>query len=387
MTGLEERAARGDEPWVLVVNAGSSSLKYQVLSPGSGRVHLRGGIDRLDGAGGADHAHALRQMHADLTRHGVTTRSLAVIGHRVVHGGPRLRRPAVIDEGVADEILRVGELAPLHNPPAVTGIRTTSGMFVGVPQVAVFDTAFFADLPHAAATYALPPSLLGDDLRRYGAHGISHEYVAHEAARAVGEPVEHVRQVVLHLGNGASASAVDGGRPVDTSMGLTPLEGLVMGTRAGDLDPGLLIHLLRRGTASLAELEEVLHHRAGLQAMAGMHDVRDLLSALDRGHGPARGAYSVYVHRLRKYVGAYLAVLEGADVITFTGGVGENSARVREDCLRGLGPLGVRLDIERNLEVSGATRRISEDGSPVTVLVVPTNEELSIARQALAVVR
>jgi acetate kinase len=385
---------------VLVLNAGSSSLKYQVVDPGSGGAPVHGIVERIgsgsarlthaDAAGTSttdldadDHRAALAAVHDALDRSGVDESQLRAVGHRVVHGGPRLTRAHVVDDEVLEEIEHVARLAPLHNPPAVEGIRSARAAYPGLPQVAAFDTAFFADLPPAAAAYALDRDLAGrEDIRRYGAHGISHEYVAAEAARFLDRP--GARVIVLHLGNGASAAAVRGGRPVDTSMGLTPLEGLVMGTRAGDLDPGILLHLMRHADLGLDDLEDLLHHRSGLEGMAGRHDFRDLLAAMDAGDDAARTAYDVYCHRLRKYVGAYLAVLGGADAVVFTAGIGEHVARLRADALAGLTTLGVAVDPARNEADASGPRLISPDDSPVAVLVVPTNEELSIARQAVA---
>jgi acetate kinase len=390
------------EAHVLVLNAGSSSVKYQVVDPASGTAPVHGLVERI-GSGGArithtgpdgeqerdldadDHAAALAAVHDLLEEEGVEESRLLAVGHRVVHGGPRLVRAHLVDDEVLAEIERLARLAPLHNPPAVAGLRSARAAYPHLPQVAVFDTAFFAGLPAAAATYALDREVADrEEIRRYGAHGISHEYVAREAARFLGRDPAGLATIVLHLGNGASAAAIRGGRPVETSMGLTPLEGLVMGTRAGDLDPGILLHLLRHGDLDLAGLEDLLHHRSGLQGLAGRHDFRDLLAAADGGDEDARTAYDVYCHRLRKYVGAYLAVLGGADALVFTAGIGEHVARLRADSLAGLERLGIELDPARNEAGAAGARPISTDSSAVTVLVVPTNEELSIARQAVA---
>jgi acetate kinase len=384
---------------VLVLNAGSSSLKYQVVDPASGAAPVHGIVERI-GSGSArlthsdasgegtqdldadDHRAALAAVHDALDGSGIGEPDLRAVGHRVVHGGPRLTRAHLVDDAVLAEIEHLARLAPLHNPPAVEGIRSARAAYPGLPQVAAFDTAFFAGLPPVAATYAVDRTLLErEEVRRYGAHGISHEYVAAEAARFLGRP--ETALVVLHLGNGASAAAVRAGRPVDTSMGLTPLEGLVMGTRAGDLDPGILLHLMRHADLDLDALEDLLHHRSGLEGLAGRHDFRDLLAAVDGGDAAARTAYDVYCHRLRKYVGAYLAVLGGADAVVFTAGIGEHVARLRADALAGLTRLGISVDPARNDAPTEGPRRISPDDSPVAVLVVPTNEELSIARQAV----
>jgi acetate kinase len=370
---------------VLVLNAGSSTLKYAVVDPVSGTTALRGAVDRIGGPDVSDHAAALDVMQADLVDQGLEASSLLAVGHRVVHGGPHLTHATVVDDDVLAEIDALARLAPLHNPPAAAGIRSAREHFPGVPQVAAFDTAYFADLPAAAATYAIDADVAERlQIRRYGAHGISHQYVAGVVAEHLDRPLADLDQIVLHLGNGASAAAIRGGLPVDTSMGLTPLEGLVMGTRAGDLDPGVLLHLLRHGDLDADGLEDLLHHGSGLQGMAGHNDFRDLLAALDAGDRRARTAYEVYCHRIRKYVGAYLAVLDGADVITFTAGVGEHNARLREDALSGLDRLGVEIDHDRNLARATHARRISTDSSRVAVLVVPTDEELAIAREAAA---
>jgi acetate kinase len=363
---------------VLVLNAGSSSLKYRVVRPDTGHSLAGGQVERLDTGGFAE---ALRQVTDDLTSAGINQDSLAAVGHRVVHGGPRYVSATLVDADVLADLEDLVVLAPLHNPPAIEGMRQAMRTYPALSQVAVFDTAFFADLPPAASTYAIDSEVaqrLG--IRRYGMHGISHQYVAQAAAHFLGRPVEELSQVILHLGNGASASAVRGRRPVETSMGLTPMEGLVMGTRSGDVDPGVLLHLSRVGSMTVDEVDDLLNHRSGLRGLCGIQDFRDLVIAVDAGDAAARAAYDVYCHRLRKYIGAYIAVLGGADVITFTAGTGENVSRVRRDVLAGLDRLGIRVDAARN-EVRGGPARISADDSPVTVLVVPTDEELSIARQ------
>jgi len=303
-----------------------------------------------------------------------------------VHGGDRFTEAVLVDDDVEAAIDELAALAPLHNPPALSGIRVARASFPDTPQVAAFDTAWFAGLPAEAATYALDRDLMERErIRRYGMHGISHEYVAGEAARFLDRPLAELSMVVLHLGNGASATAVRDGRPVETSMGLTPLEGLVMGTRGGDVDPGVLLHLLRRGM-SAEDLEDLLYHRSGLQGLAGVHDLRDLHDAVDRGDERASAAYAVYCHRIRKYVGAYAAVLGRLDAVVLTAGVGERDPDVRWDSLSGLGLLGIEVDRERNFADAGGARVVSTDTSRVPVLVVPTNEELSIARQVSVVV-
>jgi acetate kinase len=388
---------------VLVLNAGSSSLRYEVVEPESGEAPVRGHVERIgepqarvsqtargedhqEAVEVADHAAALALMHRLLDD--VVDLDIAGIGHRVVHGGPRLTRPVLVDDEVLAEIDRLAVFAPLHNPAAAEGIRSARSSYPSVPQVACFDTGFFAGLPAAAATYAIDRELAArHEIRRYGFHGISHEYVAGEAARVLSRRVDEIDQVVLHLGNGASASAVSRGRPVDTSMGLTPVEGLVMGTRPGDLDPGMLPYLQRQAGLDADGLDDLLNHRSGLCGLTGHTDFRDLEAALARGDEVALAAFDVYAHRLKRYVGGYVAVLGGADAITFTAGVGEHNARVRTAVCAGLEPLGIVLSDERNADPAGGARRISADESAVAVLVVPTNEELAIARKTAALLR
>ncbi|MFM8597423.1 MAG: acetate kinase, partial [Mycobacterium sp.] len=311
---------------------------------------------------------------------------LVAVGHRVVHGGPNLYRPTVIDDTLVDELRELAPLAPLHNPPAVLGIEVARKVLPDLPHVAVFDTAFFHDLPAAAATYAIDGEVAAKwRIRRYGFHGTSHEFVSRQAAEFLGTPVESLNQIVLHLGNGASASAIAGGRPIDTSMGLTPMEGLVMGTRAGDIDAGVISYLARTADMSIDQIETMLNRRSGLLGLSGDVDMRVVDSRIKAGDEVAALAYGVYIHRLRKYIGAYLALLGRVDVITFTAGVGENQASVRRDALSGLSSLGIELDEELNAGPAGGARRISAQTSPTVVLVVPTDEELAIARAAMTV--
>jgi acetate kinase len=367
---------------VLVLNTGSSTLKFQVVDADDGRSLLSHLVEHVDDD--TDRGRSLDTVDAGLARAGLGAEDLTAVGHRIVHGGPDLVRPTLLDDDVVAQIEDAGELAPLHNPPAVAAVRRARERFPGLPHVAVFDTAFFAGLPAASATYALDAELAQRlRIRRYGMHGISHEYVASAAAAVLGRDVAELDQIVLHLGNGASASAVRGGRPLDTSMGLTPLEGLVMGTRAGDLDPGVVVHLLRHGGLDVDGLEDLLHHRSGLAGLSGHADFRDLVEAVSAGDARARTAYDVYVARIRKYVGAYLAVLGGADAITFTAGVGEHAPGLRRDALAGLGRLGIELDEASNDQPTDGPRVVSSDASTVRVLVVPTNEELQIARHVV----
>jgi acetate kinase len=378
-----------DRP-VLVLNAGSSSLKYQVLVPESGEVLASGLVERIgeSGSGVADHSAALREMTGRLRADGVDldTVPLRAVGHRVVHGGPDFSEPTLIDDDVLERVRSLIPLAPLHNPAAVTGIEAAREQY-DVPHVAVFDTAFFAGLPPAAATYAIPRDLADKhSIRRYGFHGTSHEFVAHATAGLLGRPIGELRIVVLHLGNGCSASAVLRGRAVDTSMGLTPLEGLVMGTRSGDVDPGLHAYLAREAGLSLDDVDIVLNKKSGLVGLAGVNDFREVVERLDAGDVDAALAFDVVVHRIKRYVGGYLAVLGGLDALVFTAGIGQNSPRLRAAVVQGLDGLGISVDPARNEAASVQGRLVSPEGAAVAVAVVPTNEELAIARQTAELV-
>ena len=389
---------------VLVINSGSSSMKYQLVDTDSGSAMATGIVERIGSPGARavhrsggpateysgdipDQAAALRVMQG-LFRdagHPLSGADLAAVGHRVVHGGSIFTDPVLVSAAVLQQIRDLSTLAPLHNPANADGIEQAMSVFPGVPQVAVFDTAFFRTLPAAAYTYAVDRQVAeANQLRRYGFHGTSHEYVSQQVATVLGQDLAELNQIVLHLGNGASASAIRGGVAVDTSMGLTPLEGLVMGTRSGDVDPGVLLHLLRVGGLSVDELDDLLNRRSGLLGLAGANDFRDLTAMVDTGDEDAELAVEVYCHRVRKYIGAYLAVLGRLDVLTFTAGVGENAPTVRAQIAQGLAGLGISVDPARNTAHSSAPRVISPDGSPVTVMVVPTNEELAIARAAAA---
>ncbi|MBD8060240.1 acetate kinase [Cellulomonas sp. JH27-2] len=390
---------------VLVVNSGSSSIKYQLVDPVVGTAVASGIVERIGEDSATlkhtsgdttvereqpigDHGEGLRavlglfeEVGPDLTSAGVVA-----VGHRVVHGGSVFSTPVLVDDDVVAQIDALSPLAPLHNPANVTGIRVARELLPDVPHVVVFDTAFFHGLPPASATYAIDRDVAREHgVRRYGFHGTSHHFVAHEAARVLDRHVEDLATIVLHLGNGASASAVLGGKAVDTSMGMTPLEGLVMGTRSGDLDPAVLIHLQRNAGMSVDDVDDLLNRRSGLKGLAGENDLRAIHQLVADGDEDARVALEVYAHRLKKYIGAYLAVLGRLDVLVFTAGVGENDDEVRAAACAGLEGLGIALDPERNAGRKKAPTIISADWSRTTVLVVPTNEELAIARQALEV--
>ncbi|GGA69867.1 acetate kinase [Pseudoclavibacter endophyticus] len=387
----------------LVINSGSSSLKYQVLDMvtcgvlGQGLIERIGeetadiahrvGDARYESRGPiADHIAAFAAMMAAFAEHGpdIEGRRPSVVGHRVVHGGRRFDGPAIVTDRVERDIEELEPLAPLHNPANLEGIRAARTAFPDLPHVAVFDTAFHASIPEAAATYAIDREVAARHrVRRYGFHGTSHAYVANQTAAFLGRPIDEIDTIVLHIGNGASACAVRGGRSIDTSMGMTPLEGLVMGTRSGDIDPAVLVHLHHHAGMSFDELDDFLNRRSGLLGLAGSSDLRDVLRAADRGDADARLAIDVYVHRIRRYLGAYLVGLGGADAIAFTAGVGENAAPIRRLVVADLEWLGIELDAERNASPARGTRVISTDASRTAVLVVPTNEELEIAQQSL----
>ena len=376
-------------PAVLVINSGSSSLKYAVVEPDSGTMVADGIVERIGDGPVADHGAALQESFRQLAESGqpLETLELVAVGHRVVHGGPDLYKPTLIDDALIVELEELAPLAPLHNPPAVLGIRVAREALPDLPHIAVFDTAFFHDLPPAAATYAIDRDIAQQwHIRRYGFHGTSHQYVSEQAAAYLGEPLESLNQIVLHLGNGASASAIAGGKPVDTSMGLTPLEGLVMGTRSGDIDPGIISYLSRTAGMSVEDIETLLNKRSGVLGLGGEIDFRVIHKRIESGDAAAQLAYDVYIHRLRKYIGAYLALLGDTDVITFTAGVGENDAAVRRDALTGLTALGIELDEGLNGNSDRSARRISAEKSRTTVLVVPTDEELAIARACVDVI-
>jgi acetate kinase len=371
---------------VLVINSGSSSLKYQVRDVEAGTV-LTGGLIEKIGAGGgpADHAAALEQV--DMSIHEVLgDRKLDAVGHRVVHGGERFGEPILVDFEITRAIERLNPLAPLHNPAGVLGIRAIQKKWPDLPQVAVFDTAFHRTMPERAWRYAVPDELYtGYGIRRYGFHGTSHEYVAHRTAALLDLPLEEFDGVIAHLGNGASVTAIQGGRSVDTSMGFTPLEGLVMGTRSGDLDPSILVFLGRAGW-STDRLDDMLNRESGLKALAGNNDMRSVVEAAEAGDARAALALDVASYRLAKYIGGYHVAVNGAKALVFTGGIGENSQAFRALVVDRLGALGVVLDARLNRARSAEPRVISTADSAIPVLVVPTDEERAIAEATADVV-
>jgi acetate kinase len=354
---------------VLVLNSGSSTLKYAVIDPDRPSAARRGVV------GPADLSAVLNQVDRS---------NLRAVGHRIVHGGPRFTRPTLVDDAVLQAIRDLVPLAPLHNPAGIAGIEAAREALPDLPQVAVFDTAFHYTLPDPAAMYAIDRELAQRwQIRRYGFHGTSVRYVAERTAALLNRPLRELNTIVLHLGNGASATAVEGGISVDTSMGFTPLPGLVMGTRGGDVDPGLLLYLHRQLGLSVDELDELLNLHSGLSGLCGDADMRAVSQRRAAGDQVARLAFDVYCHRIRSYVGAYHAILGRLDAIAFTAGVGENSAEVRANSLIGLDGWGIVVDPARNAAGSGE-RVISPPGTTVTVCVVPTDEELAIARDVVS---
>jgi acetate kinase len=394
---------------VLVLNSGSSSIKYQVFDHDL-TVLATGLLERIGEPQGrathrivaddrdlvvdepiADHEVGFARLVAVLEEAGVGT-ELGAIGHRVVHGGDEFVAPTVIDAAVMDRIRAQVPLAPLHNPANLTGIEVATRLRPELPQVAVFDTAFHGTLPPHAYRYAVPAELHRDHgVRRYGFHGTSHAYVARRAAEHLGRPIDELKLITLHLGNGASATAIDGGRSVETSMGLSPLEGLVMGTRSGDIDPAVIFHLIRQAGMSPAEVETLLNRASGMKGLCGENDLRTVADRAEAGDEDAQLALDVYCHRIRKYVGAYTAVLGGLDALVFTAGVGENADGIRAQVCRDLEVLGIELDPGRNAGARAADATdgvvaVHAEGSRAAVLVVATDEEREIAESTLAAV-
>lgn len=384
---------------ILLLNAGSSSIKYQVIDMTDERVVATGLIQKIGFGAGAtldhavggeefnveadfpDHEAALHAMVEMFNEHGPRLADIKAVGHRTVHGGDRFDHTVPITDEVIDTLIELSPLAPLHNPPGITAIRAAQHNLPDVPHVAIFDTAFFAHLPAEAYTYAIDVETAKRlKIRRYGFHGTSHNFVSHTMAAFLGRPYDEIKMIVCHLGNGASISAISGGLPVETSMGLTPLQGLVMGTRSGDIDPGIHAYLYRSGLA-MDDIDNLLNKKSGLLGMTGSNDMRDVGAKAAAGDEAAQLALDVYVHRLVFYIGAYIGILGGVDAVAFTAGVGENASDIRAAVMTRLHNLGFHLDAERNAVRSKQPRLISTDDSPVKVLVVPTNEELQMARE------
>lgn len=389
---------------VLVVNSGSSSLKYELVDVESATELTSGVIERIGepvSMLSSKTGSARTESQAEITNHqqafsamvgmldaadiDLAAHPIAAVGHRVVHGGDLFFEPVLIDDAVMTAIDELSVLAPLHNPANLAGIRAARLQFAAIPHVAVFDTAFHQTMPPEAYTYAIDRDLAEmHSVRRYGFHGTSHQSAARAAAEHLQWPLSELKQIILHLGNGASMAAVDGGRSIDTSMGMSPLAGLVMGTRSGDIDPSVLSHLNREAGLSVAELDRLLNKQSGMFGLTGFTDMRDVQRAADAGDQDAQLGIDVYVHRIRHYLGAYLLELGGADAIVFTAGVGEHQAEIRAAVLEGLEWLGIELDAELNASRASTVRTISAPTSRTAVLVVPADEEREIARKVLS---
>lgn len=385
---------------VLVINSGSSSIKYQLIDPANGEAIASGLVERIgEEIGHYEHKFAGKTTDIDepIADHGMGLRrvlelfesvgpnlkeaDIKAVGHRIVQGGKYFDKAAIITDQVQALIEQLCPLAPLHNPAHLKGIEVARKL-LDVPHVAVFDTAFFQNLPAESATYALDRETAEKyEIRRYGAHGTSHKYISEEVQKILGR--EDLKQIVLHLGNGASVSAVKNGQAFDTSMGLTPLEGLMMGTRTGDIDPAVVFHLQRVAKMTVDEVDTLFNKKSGLKGLSGQNDMREVRKLATAGDKNAQEALAVYEHRIVHYIGAYTAEMGGLDVLTFTAGAGENDNALRADICKRLAPFGVKLDAELNNVRSKEPRTISTPDSTVRVMVVPTNEELSIARQAL----
>lgn len=388
---------------ILVVNCGSSSIKYKLFDADSLKGVASGLLERIGSrpavlrheAGGIV---ARREVDVSNHRQGLeiilrvlleaepkaigSLKEIVAVGHRVVHGGDTFFESTIVDENVLNVLRKWARLAPLHNPPNIAGMEAARSLLPSVPQVAVFDTAFHQTMSETAYLYAIPYELYEKfGIRRYGFHGTSHKYVAQKAAEILGEPIEKLRMITCHLGSGCSVTAVKNGRSIDTSMGFTPMEGLVMGTRSGDIDPSIVFYLIGEGF-SPREVEDLLNKKSGLLGISGVsNDVRDVEKEAEAGSKRARLALEVFAYRARKYIGAYAAVLDGLDVLVFTGGIGENDPLMRGMICGNMGFLGLKIDEDANRAMVGRTGVISREESKVKVLVIPTDEELAIAEE------
>ena len=395
---------------VLVINCGSSSLKYQLIDSQSEEVLAKGLCERIGIEGSSvthqkadsgkkteevamkDHTDAVKVVIEKLTdaEDGViaSLKEIDAVGHRIVHGGEHFKGSVVIDEDVMKAIEECNDLAPLHNPANLIGIRSCQSVMPGVPMVAVFDTAFHQTMPGKAYLYGLPYEYYEKyKIRRYGFHGTSHDFVSKRAAEILGKDRSELKIIVCHLGNGASVSAVKNGESVDTSMGLTPLEGLMMGTRSGDLDPAIIGFIAEKENKTAAEVIDICNKKSGVLGLSGISsDFRDLVGAAAEGNGHAQTTLEAYAYRVGKYIGAYAAAMNGVDVIVFTAGIGENNAQVRGLVSQYTGFLGCSIDLEKNAEAVGVEKIISTPDSKVTAMVIPTDEELAIARETVRLV-
>jgi len=393
---------------ILVLNSGSSSLKYAVFNMQNQQMLITGVIECISEnasqhhyqlAGIADkqskliqvdnHAQGLQIIFANLASLGIIAdvNELSCIGHRVVHGGEKFCQPTLVTDDVLEAIRQMVPLAPLHNPANIIGIEGAIAYAPNVPQVAVFDTAFHQTMPDYAYQYAVPQSWYKEQgVRRYGFHGTSHGYVVKQAAAHLAMPLESINAISLHLGNGASIAAIQGGKSIDTTMGMTPLEGLIMGTRSGDLDPAIIFYLQKQLKLSSAEIETALNKQSGLKGLCAENDMRRVHALADGGDEQAQLALAMVSYRIKKYIGAYAAILGRIDALIFTGGIGEHDACLRASCCSELGILGIEIEAVKNQQTKGDISEISADLSTVKLLVIATNEELEIAEQSKACV-
>ncbi len=397
---------------ILVLNSGSSSVKYKLidtagkeagtlaeggvekigLSGGFLKFRLPDGSKKTDELGEINHRQAIEAILAKLTDPDAgcigSYAEIDAVGHRVVHGGEKFSSSVLIDEDVKAKIRECYDIAPLHNPANMTGIEAISEILPEVPQVGVFDTAFHQTMPPKAYMYAIPYRFYTEDgVRRYGFHGTSHRYVSSRVCEFLGVDIAGKKIITCHIGNGASMAAIDGGKCVDTSMGLTPTEGLMMGTRVGDIDPGALTFLMNKHGLSADGLQNLINKECGVLGVSGVsNDMREIEAAIATGNERARLALDMYMLRITKYIGAYAAEMGGVDIIVFTGGVGENQTGLRADVCASLGFMGVEIDVAKNAEVRGVEATVSTDASKVKVCVIPTDEELTIARDTEAIV-
>jgi acetate kinase len=393
---------------VLVINSGSSSIKYRLFDMTDKTVLASGVMEQIGEAESrlthytrnrkgemeeivnsepvADHHAGFLMIGTVMGDSGALqdTAELSGIGHRVVHGGEEFKEPTLIDENVIDTIRRLSPLAPLHNPANLLGIEVAMQSAPQVPQIAVFDTAFHQSIPIHAFRYAIPQDLYeAHQVRRYGFHGTSHAYVTKQAAKVLGQPLNALNLITLHLGNGASAAAVKGGKSIDTSMGMTPLEGLIMGTRCGDIDPAIIFYLKRKTGLARDEVEAILNKDSGLKGICGVNDMRKIEKLARSDNSQAQLAIDMVCYRIKKYVGAYYAVLGRLDALVFTAGIGEKSSLIRAGACQGLSHMGIEVDPERNNQKSKKAFEIQKGDSSIKVLVIPTNEELEIAEQTV----
>lgn len=395
---------------ILVINCGSSSLKYQLIDMSKEEVLAKGLVERIGIEGSkltqkvegrdkyivqqpmSDHQEAIQFVIDALVddKNGVISSmsEIAAVGHRVVHGGEKYAQSVIIDDSVMEALNDCVKLAPLHNPPNITGILACKALLPNVPMVAVFDTAFHQTMPKESYVYALPYELYEKHgIRRYGFHGTSHKYVSNEAAKMLGKDIKDLKIVTCHLGNGASITAIKDGKSLDTSMGFTPLEGLVMGTRSGDIDPAVVTYMMQQLNMTAAEVDDLLNKKSGILGISGVSsDFRDVEDEMNEGNDKAKLALDIFHYRVRKYIGSYVAAMDGIDCLVFTAGLGENSPETREAVCEGLGALGIKMDKSKN-NFKGRQEDISASDAKVKVLVIPTDEELMIARDTLNLVK